>query len=233
MPYVDIVLPVHNDCDILKRSFFILYDFLSIHCRYEWQITIAENGSTDGTLEVAKEIAEHHQGIRYLHSSQSGRGRALKKAWLSSEADILCYMDIDLSTSLASFVPMIDLIAYKDVHIVVGSRHLKNSHCDRSIQREILSRGYNFLIWLIFLNRKFTDAQCGFKAISRNCARSLLPLVKDNGWFFDTELLLLAQKYNFRIAEIPVLWTEGKSSSVRIITTAIRDFFGLLRMKFS
>jgi glycosyltransferase involved in cell wall biosynthesis len=199
---------------------------------YHWSIVIADNGSTDGTQRAALDLCQEFATVRYLRLEQRGRGRALRRAWTESAADVVAYMDVDLSTGLEHLRPLVDAIAVQGYHIAIGSRLLPDSRVvDRTLKREITSRGYSLLFRLMFFT-SFRDAQCGFKAISRLAADNLAPLVQDNGWFFDSELLILAQKCGYRIREVPVHWTDDPDSRVRILRTAWEDVKGLLRLKF-
>lgn len=232
VPTVETVIPVYNEEHVLERSVTTLRDFLPAQLPYPWRILIADNASTDRTLDVAKSLAGRYPGeVAYLHLPQKGRGRALRAAWMNSDADILSYMDVDLSTDLAAYPPLIQAIAEEGYHLATGSRLLPGSRIVRSPTREVLSRGYFFMIRALFFVR-FTDAQCGFKAIHRAAARALLPLVQNQEWFFDTELLILAEKNGFRIKDIPIRWIEDPDSRVNIPKTVAEDVRGLLRLRF-
>ena len=161
---------------------------------------------------------------------EKGRGRALKAAWLTSEADIVAYMDVDFSTNLWSFLPLVAPLATGHSDLAIGSRLLRGAMVTRQWKREVISRCYNLLIKTMFGNG-FSDAQCGFKAIKRSVAQELLPWVEDNEWFFDTELLLLAEERGYRISEVPVDWIEDLDSRVNIGSTALKDVKGLLRVR--
>lgn len=225
-----ITIPVLNEEKELEKNIKILADFLAKNFKYDWEIEIADNGSTDKTQSIGERMAhEANSKVKYLRLEERGRGRALKKSWFKSDADIVSYMDVDLSTNLTAFPPMIKKIT-NGADVATGSRLMKTSRIKRQIKREILSRGYNILIKLMFQN-KFSDAQCGFKAISRKAAKELLPKTKDNEWFFDTELLLLAERYGYKIGEVPVEWIEDLDSRVKIFKTVVEDIKGLIRLK--
>lgn len=216
---VDIVIPVYNEEKILEKNFKRVYDFLKENCEYPWRIIIAENGSTDRTLEIAKRLAKSYSRVDCISLSKKGRGRALKKAWLSSNSDILCYMDADLSANLESLPKMINAIVGGN-DIAIGSRLIKGAKTRRSLKREILSRGYNLLLrWV--LSVRISDAQCGFKAINKKIKDKVLPLIEDSDWFFDTEMLVLAEKYGYKIKEVPIEWVEDKESKVKIFSTIV------------
>jgi glycosyltransferase involved in cell wall biosynthesis len=232
-PSLDVVIPVLNEEKVLTASVTAVHHFLTGHmARYDWRIVVADNGSTDWTPEILKRIKEFYkEQFDYITLTQRGRGRALRKAWLESKADIVSYMDVDLSTHLGDFVPLIESLDTGGYDVAIGSRLLKGSLVEaRSTKREIISRSYNRIIQLMF-GVKFKDAQCGFKAITRRAVNDLVPLIQDPGWFFDTELLILAEENGYRIKEIPVRWTDDPDSRVKVFSTARKDMQGLLRMK--
>ena len=227
------VIPVYNEEKDLPGSVAKLHKFMSENLSgYDWRVLIADNGSTDSTLEVSKKLSKDYERVGVLHLDQKGRGRALHRAWLESSADVMGYMDVDLSTDLEALPKLVDAIAKVGADVAIGSRLTRGSKVvNRTLKREVISRGYIALIKLLFFV-KFTDAQCGFKGISRNAAQKLLPLTQDRGWFLDSELLILAEKNGFRIAQIPVKWTDDPDSRVKVVKTATGDIKGLLRMRF-
>ena len=208
---VSLVLPVLNEERGLTSSTVRLHEYLTANLAdYDWRILIADNGSNDSTPDLAMRLIRDHDRIGYLRLEQRGRGRALKKAWLESSADIHGYMDIDLSTELEAIPRLVWSIESGGYDLAIGSRLKKGAAVTgRTLLREVISRGYSLLFRTMFLTG-FSDAQCGFKAVSRRAARDLLPLVQDNSWFFDTELLLLAESNGYRIDEIPVRWTDPR-----------------------
>jgi glycosyltransferase involved in cell wall biosynthesis len=227
---VDVVIPVYNEERALPQSIPTLCQYLEAYIPYRWTVTIADNASTDHTLEVANVLAAADSRVKVLHLDQKGRGRALKAAWLASEADIVSYMDVDLSTNLSSFMPLIAPLATGHSEIAIGSRLSKGAVVTRQWKREVISRTYNLMIKLAFRNR-FSDAQCGFKALTRQAASSLLPAVENNQWFFDTELLLLVEERGLRIHEVPVDWVEDLDTRVKIVSTVMEDVKGLWRVR--
>jgi glycosyltransferase involved in cell wall biosynthesis len=231
MPRVDIIIPVYNEEQALVLSIGQLRDFCLRELAYDWNIVIADNGSSDATGQIGQELARELTDVRYLYLPQKGRGRALRKAWLESPADIVCYMDVDLSTRLEALPRLLDAIAKEGYDLASGSRVARGSRTTRSFRREVTSRGYIALTKALFWNR-FGDAQCGFKAASRRAVQALVPLVKDNAWFFDTELLLLAEMAGFRVKDIPITWVEDPTSTVKVFKTAWEDIKGLLRVRF-
>lgn len=229
---VDVVIPVYNEEKDLPTSIETLHKFMTDNVSYDWRIVIADNASVDRTLEIAKALSERYPRVKYIHLDQKGRGRALRKSWLESDADIVSYMDVDLSTNLDAFPPLIAALSTGVYDVAIGSRLLPASRVTRQPKREIISRIYNLLIKLMFRNR-FSDAQCGFKALTRRAVQALVPLVKDQAWFFDSELLLLAERKGFRIFEVPVEWVEDPDTRVKILSTAWEDIKGLVRVRFS
>lgn len=228
-PLIDIVVPALNEEKILQKSITTLDEYMAKHLPYRYQITIADNGSQDKTLEIAKNLAEKHQSVQVVSLAERGRGRALKQVWQNSPADILAYMDVDLSTSLDDFLPMIQPLVAGEAGVAIGSRLLKDSKTSRGLKREFISRCYNSIIkWTS--RTKFSDAQCGFKAIRRDVAAKLLPKIKDNEWFFDTELLIKTERAGVPIHEQPVTWIEDTDSRVKIVKTAVDDLKGLYRV---
>lgn len=228
-PLIDIVVPVLNEEKILQKSITTLDEYMAKHLPYRYQITIADNGSQDKTPEIAKNLAEKHQSVRVVSLAERGRGRALKQVWQNSSADILAYMDVDLSTSLDDFLPMIQPLLAGEAGVAIGSRLMKDSRTSRGVKREFISRCYNNIIkWTS--GTKFSDAQCGFKAIRRDVAAKFLPKIRDNEWFFDTELLIKTERASVPIHEQPVTWIEDTDSRVKIVKTAVDDLKGLYRV---
>ena len=227
---VDIVIPVYNEEEDLPRSIDILTKYLRENLENPWRIVIADNGSNDSTLSVAEMLSNKYTGVACVHIPQKGRGRALRHVWLESTADIVSYMDVDLSTDLTHFPQLVKAIE-EGTHIAIGSRLIKGSRVKRSFKREFISRGYSALIKAMFFTR-FRDAQCGFKALSQGTIRAVVPLVKNNNWFFDSELLIIAASRGFQIKEIPVHWEDNPNSRVKVIPTAWEDLKGLLRLRF-
>ncbi len=205
LPYmqesVEVVVPVYNEQDALPESISALCAYLETYFPYRWSVVIADNASTDDTLTVACDLATaYHPHVTVMRLEEKGRGRALKAAWSTSEADVVAYMDVDLSTTLWSFLPLVAPLVTGHSDVAIGSRLLRGAIVTRQWKREVISRCYNLLIKAMFGNG-FSDAQCGFKAIKRSVAQELLPWVEDNEWFFDTELLLLAEERGYRISE--------------------------------
>ena len=230
---LDVVIPVLNEERALADSVNALAAFLSNNLNdYEWAVVVADNGSTDATPSICQSLSEQDSRVRHVRLEQRGRGRALKRAWAASDADIVAYMDVDLSTDLSALPQTIAAVDGEGYDIAIGSRLKRGAQViGRSFKRELISRSYSLIFRAMFL-AGFQDAQCGFKAVSRRAADDVAPLVVDNGWFFDTEMLLIAEKNGYRIKEIPVKWTDDPDSRVKIISTAWEDIKGLLRLRF-
>ncbi|HEU4760228.1 MAG TPA: dolichyl-phosphate beta-glucosyltransferase [Dehalococcoidia bacterium] len=232
MTSVDVVIPVYNEERALPQTVPRLRDFLSEPAfSYTWRIVIADNASLDRTPEVGRRLAdEYGDEVEYVRIEQKGRGRALRQTWLESPMDILSYMDVDLSTELEAFPALISAIAGDGYDIAIGSRLARGARVTRSFSRTALSRGYNAIIKAVFRTR-FSDAQCGFKAVSRPVAQELIPLTEDNNWFFDTELLIIAEKLGYRIKDVPVAWIEDPDTRVNVSRTVSEDLRGLWRLR--
>jgi glycosyltransferase involved in cell wall biosynthesis len=228
---VDIVIPVHNEERDLVPSVRRLYAYLEDRFPFPTTITIVDNASTDATWPIAEYLASELPNVRAIHLDAKGRGRALRTAWLASQASIVAYMDVDLSTDLDALLPLVAPLISGHSDVAIGSRLARGARVRRGPKRELISRAYNFLLHL-GLGATFTDAQCGFKAITAVAARRLIPAVEDQAWFFDTELLVLAQRAGMRIHEVPVDWVDDPDSRVDIAKTAIDDLRGILRLRF-
>jgi glycosyltransferase involved in cell wall biosynthesis len=228
---LDVVIPVLNEAHVLEKSVDTVRAFLAENMPCRWRVVIVDNGSKDGTDRVAASLAERHPDVAFLHLHQRGRGRALRYAWTTSTADVVCYMDVDLSTELAALRKLVDGILFEGYDVATGSRLLAHSRTRRSFKREVISRCYNLLVKAV-LWTSFSDAQCGFKAVSRRAVDALVPHIKDQSWFFDTELLTLAEKWGYRIKDVPVLWVEDDDSRVKIMRTAWDDIKGVWRVRW-
>ena len=226
---VEIVLPVFNEAHVLGPRLDELCAYLDGAVTFPWRVTIADNASTDGTWALARRLADERDGVGAVHLEAKGRGRALKAAWSASDAPVLVYMDVDLSTGLDALLPLVAPIISGHSDLVVGSRRLPGARVRRSVKREVISRAYNLLV-LLTLRVRVHDAQCGFKAISRSAAAELLPLVTDDAWFFDTELLAAAEQAGRRVVELPVDWVEDPDSRVHLWSTALADLVGIARV---
>jgi glycosyltransferase involved in cell wall biosynthesis len=229
VPLVDVVVPVFNEERALESGVRRLHEYLRRGFPFSWRITIVDNASTDGTWAHARLLERELSEVRAVHLDRKGRGYALRTAWAASDADVVAYMDVDLSTDLDALLPLVAPLLSGHSDVAIGSRLAPGSHVARHPKREIISRGYN-LILRGFLATRVRDAQCGFKAVRSGVVRRLLPAIEDNGWFFDTELLLLAEHNGLRIHEVPVDWVDDTDSRVHVMSTAIGDLKGAARM---
>ncbi|MCB0954942.1 MAG: bifunctional glycosyltransferase family 2/GtrA family protein [Ilumatobacter sp.] len=228
-PAVDVTVPVYNEEHVLRSSIERLHAYLSESLPWTWRITIADNASTDGTRAAAHALAGELPGVRVVGLDRKGRGLALRAAWTGTDAEVVAYMDVDLSTGLEALAPMVAAIRSGHSEVAIGSRLAPGAAVARGPRREFISRTYNRILRAIFLTR-FRDAQCGFKAVRADVAQALLPLVEDNAWFFDTELLLLAEHNGLRILEVPVDWVDDPDSRVHVVATARDDLRGVVRV---
>ena len=227
---VNVTLPVFNEQAQLAESVGKLRAFLCEQAGLTSEIVIADNGSTDGTVEIADELGRQYPEVHAVHLPLKGRGRALRRVWSESTAEILSYMDVDLSTDLEAFPRLIEPLASGAYDLATGSRLLPASQTTRCWKRELISHAYNRLV-RAFFHTRFSDAQCGFKAITRKAAAGLLPFVEDEVWFFDTELLVWAERRGYRILDLPVRWVEDPDSRVRILRTSWQDLRGMWRLR--
>jgi putative flippase GtrA/glycosyltransferase involved in cell wall biosynthesis len=226
---VEIVVPVHDEEAVLEASVRRLTDYLEERFPLPWQVTIADNASTDRTWGIACRLAVEIPGVQAVHLDAKGRGRALRAAWARSTAPVVAYMDVDLSTDLDALLPLVAPLLSGHSDLAIGTRLAPGSRVVRGPVREAISRSYNLLLRAT-LRSGFSDAQCGFKAARTEVAHALLPLVEDDGWFFDTELLVLAEHNGLRIHEVPVDWVDDPHSQVDLVRTAAADLRGIWRM---
>jgi glycosyltransferase involved in cell wall biosynthesis len=229
---VEVVVPVHNEEGTVEANVERLLEYLREEFPFHFGVVVADNASTDRTVALARELADHNPEVSVLALERKGRGLALKTAWSQSHADVVSYMDVDLSTNLTSFLPLVAPILSGHSELAIGTRLAHSAHVRRRLKREVLSRAYNLLVHAAF-RVGFSDAQCGFKAVRTDVARRLIPLAADDGWFFDTELLLLAERNGLRIHEVPVDWIEDLDSRVELVPTIAADLAGLWRMRRS
>jgi len=228
-PVVDIVVPVYNEASTLGASVMRLHAFLRAGFPFSWRVTIADNASTDDTWALASRLAAALPGVRAVHLDRKGRGAALREAWGSSDASVVAYMDVDLSTDLNALLPLVAPLVSGHSDVAIGSRLAAGAAVARRPKRELISRAYNLLLRMVFSVR-FRDAQCGFKAIRADVGRALLAAIENDNWFFDTELLLLAEHNGLRVHEVPVDWVDDPDSRVHIVPTAAEDLRGAARM---
>ncbi|MBT2534545.1 bifunctional glycosyltransferase family 2/GtrA family protein [Arthrobacter sp. ISL-48] len=228
-PVLDVTIPVFNEERDLEECLRRLHGYLLESFAHPFRITVADNASTDGTLRIAERVAGELPEVTVVHLAQKGRGNALRRVWLASDAPVLAYMDVDLSTDLAALAPLLAPLISGHSDLAIGTRLTRNSRVVRGPKREFVSRSYNLLLQGV-MGARFTDAQCGFKAIRADVARRILPYTQDNAWFFDTELLVLAERCGLRVHEVPVDWIDDPDSSVDVVQTALADLRGMARL---
>lgn len=217
---IDVVIPVYNEENVLNKNILILKKFLEKNLEQKCKIIIADNASTDNTSKIGRGLSRKYVNIEYVYLGKKGRGGALRYTWMKSKADIVSYMDVDLSTDLESFPIMISALINK-FDLASGCRLMRGAKIKRSFKRELFSRAYNLLFRMILLVN-FKDIQCGFKAARTNAAKDIIPKIKDNNWFFDSELMIIAEKKGYNIIEIPVNWIEDLDSKVNVIKTSLQ-----------
>jgi putative flippase GtrA len=228
-PEIEIVVPVYNEAAGLEQSIRRLHRFLTDGFPFSWRIVIADNASVDATPEIARRLALTLPNVRHFRLEQKGRGRALRAAWSASPANVVCYMDVDLSTDLRGLLPLVAPLMSGHSDLAIGTRLAHGSRVVRGPKRELISRSYNRILRTV-LRARFSDAQCGFKAVRREVLDGLVSDVQHQGWFFDTELLVLAQRRGLRIHEVPVDWVDDPDSRVDIVHTAVTDLKGIARL---
>jgi glycosyltransferase involved in cell wall biosynthesis len=229
-PTVTIAIPVYNEEQELATSIATLTNYLAEHFSdFDWRIVVADNASTDATLAIGRQLAKKNPKVSVIHLDQKGRGRAVKRVWQQADSDVVAYMDVDLSSDLKHFPPMVRALL-RGYDVAIGSRNAHGARVyGRNVLRNMTSKAYIALIKLIFWVH-FSDAQCGFKAVTRRVVDEIIPHVRDDEWFFDSELLLLAEKSGYRIYEEPVTWIDNPGSTVRVWKTAQGDLAGLWRL---
>ena len=233
-PTLSVIIPVYNEEKDIPRNIPVLYKFLNKNFKnYPWQLIIADNGpSKDRTAEVSKQLVKKYKNLKYICIPHPWRGGALNKIWTRQQSDLLLYMDVDLSSDL-TFLPQIVKALEDGADIAIGSRLKKGAKVyGRTPLREVMSRGYNTLIKAFFWT-SFHDAQCGFKGITKEAAKKLLPHIKDKAWFFDSELLIIGEKAGFKVKEVPIVWRDDPASTVKVAKTAWGDIKGLARLLMS
>ncbi|MGN7202274.1 glycosyltransferase [Arthrobacter sp. SAFR-044] len=229
VPVLDVTIPVFNEERDLEECLRRLHGHLGDTFPHSFRITVADNASTDGTLKIAERLAREFPEVAVVHLDEKGRGNALRKVWLASPSPVLAYMDVDLSTDLAALPPLLAPLISGHSDLAIGTRLTRNSRVVRGPKREFISRSYNLMLHSL-LAARFSDAQCGFKAIRADVAQQILPYTVDNSWFFDTELLVLAERCGLRVHEVPVDWIDDPDSSVDVFRTALADVRGMARL---
>lgn len=230
---ISVVLPAHNEAgrieDAVRQTKKALADFSS-----SYEIIIAEDGSTDGTAEIASRITSEDSFVRLMHSeSRLGRGKALNHAFKLANGEILVYMDVDLSTDLIYLKPLIEAIEKEKYEFATGSRMKKGKEVKRSFKRAAMSKVFNFLVRKI-LKSGISDHQCGFKSFRKGALIRILNEIKDEHWFWDTEMLVRAQRKGYKIKEIPVRWEDkgGAGTKVKVFSDGTAMFYKIIKLRF-
>jgi glycosyltransferase involved in cell wall biosynthesis len=228
---LEITIPVYNEENELENSILKLYKYCLENLEaYDWQITIADNASSDNTPIIGANLSKKHKEISLFRLEEKGRGRAVKRAWSNSEADFCAYMDLDLSTDLKHLPKLLEVLN-NGYDIAIGSRLAKGARVEgRTLLREITSRTLNFFFIKFWFHTHFTDAQCGFKAVTKEVVENLIPYIKDNDWFFDGELLIVGEKAGYKVYEEPVHWVDNPGSTVRLVSTIFGDIEVMIRL---
>ncbi|MBI4652910.1 glycosyltransferase [Candidatus Kuenenbacteria bacterium] len=233
---IEFCVPVHNEEKILKNNILKLLNYChNQNFNFDWKIVLINNGSQDNSEKICQELFnQYSQKIKIENIKQSGKGRALKFYWQKSKADIVIYMDIDLAVSLDNIPNLIEPIVQENYDLIIGSRLLSDSKIKRSFIRELSSQTYNFLSKII-LGHYFSDLQCGFKAIKVDVFKKIAPYIQNNKWFFDTELIVFANYFKYKIKEIPIEWQENRyderKSKVNLVKDSLKFLINLIKLK--
>lgn len=232
-----ITIPAYNEEAIIESSLLKLAAYAQkFLADYDYQIIVADNKSTDKTAEKVKQLLVKINRLDYLFIEQKGKGLAIRTTWQKylADFDYFVFMDADLATDLKALLPLVSALASENYDLAIGSRNLKKSKIQRSLLRRFFSFGYGVLAKLI-LGTKISDSTCGFKAVSQKVVQAIMPLVKNQTWFFDSELVFLAEKKGFKIKEIPVNWAEPSKenkSKVNVFKVSGQYLKELLRLRF-
>jgi Glycosyl transferase family 2 len=225
----EIAIPIYNEEKVLAASIHRLREHLNMYFPYPFIITIADNGSTDRSWEIATRLATDLPDVQAVRVPIKGRGGAVRYAWSRSQATVVAYMDVDLSIDLDAFAPLVSSVMSGHSDLAIGTRYAQASYVDRSVKRAIFSRSLNYLL-RHSIGARFSDAMCGFKAARREVIQDLLPHVRDNKWFFDPEMLLQAQRRGLRIHEVPVVCIDDPDSTVHVVRDARDDLIAMARV---
>ena len=229
---INIIIPLYNEGKIIAKTIETLIHFLAQSgFPYEYVITLANNASTDNSLMVCEELTRKFRQVRILDLTGKGKGRAIRAAWTTAEAEILTFMDADLSSDLSFFRSLIDAVVVEGYDLATGNRLGKNSKIiNRRFLRSVASRLYNIFIRVLF-KTSISDHQCGFKAMSKQAFFSVAPLLEDNAWFFDTELIVMARQQGLKIKPIDIMWSDNTDSKVTLGRTSYEMFRAAWKLK--
>ena len=228
-----ITLPAYNEEKIISQKIDQLFEFCQKQLsNYQWLVVVAINGSKDATLEIVKQKTKTYPNLKYVYLKSPGKGGAIRKAWQTYTGDINIFMDADLSTELKFIHELIKAVEQENYQVVIGSRYQKQSQLERSALRSVFSYIYN-LILKLFFNLKISDASCGFKAVSQKVIKQIVPKIKNNDLFFDTELLILAHQADLSIKEIPVAWRDEiqRKTKIKIFKTSFDYLKEIIKLK--
>ena len=221
---VSVVLPAYDEEDTLEHTVGETLDTLAGFLpEGSFEVLIAEDGCTDRTPEIAARIAREDDRVRHFHSPERlGRGKALERAFERADGDVVAYLDTDLATDMRHLEELIESVHAGGADVATGSRWIPGHEADRPMNRSIPSRGFNVLARLV-LRSTLRDHQCGFKAFDREALLAILEDVEDDHWFWDTEVLVRAQRAGYDVREFPVEWTPKGDTKVDLV----RDVFGM------
>ncbi|KUM34597.1 glycosyltransferase [Arthrobacter sp. EpRS71] len=228
-PVLDIAIPVSNQETRLEGQLRGLHGHLMDTFPHTFRITVADNASTDSTLRIAERLARELPEIKVVHLDHKGRGNSLRRVWLSSPSPLLAYVDLDLPLDLSAVAPLVAPLISGHSDLAVGTRLARGAQGRFSHRRGLVARAYNVLL-RVLTGARFSDAECGFKAIRADVAHKLLPHTGDDAWFFDTELLIIAERCALRIHEVPLDWTDDPDSGVDVVRTFLTDLKRLAKL---
>lgn len=232
---VEFCLPIYNEEKIIEKNVLKIVNFCKEkNLPFNWRVIIVNNGSKDNSLAISQKLSADNKQIGYTTILEPGRGQALKKYWLTSNADVVAYMDADLAVSLNNIIDLINPFVNNEADLVIGSRMMPGATIKRSFIRELISQSCNILYRLIIGNN-ISDTQCGFKAIKTEVFKKIAPYIEDNKWFFDTEIISFTHHLGYKIKEVPVNWEENRYDERKSKVNLLKDSFihlkNLLRLK--
>jgi glycosyltransferase AglD len=226
---VSVVFPAHNEASQLENAVAQVDAVLKSY-GYSYEIIVAEDGSTDGTDRLAEELSKKNPCVRHIHGEKRlGRGKALNATFKQANGEIFVYMDVDLATDLRHLKELVDSIKVEGYDFSTGSRMMKQSKVERSGTRQMTSKTYNFVV-RFFLRSKIRDHQCGFKGFKKEPTLKLIDKVQARHWFWDTEILVRAQREGYRVKEIPVEWKSGAGTKVNLFKDSWNMFWQVISL---